>query len=69
MDAQRHVAKLVNNILLLRANVTQLKDKKAAEGDKLKREIRHTDRAIEDVIFKLYGITDEEKKIIEESLQ
>ena len=35
----------------------------------LEAEIKKTDREIDYMVYKLYGITEEEKKIIEESLK
>ena len=37
--------------------------------DRLEREIAWTDEQIDDLVYELYGITDEERKIIEESLK
>jgi len=39
------------------------------EKDQLKQQITNTDYEIDEEIYKLYGITEEEKKIIEESLR
>ncbi len=38
-----------------------------SEVERLEREIAATDAEIDDLVFKLYGITDEERKIIESS--
>ena len=43
-------------------------DKKTSETSKLELEITETDEEINNLVYKLYGITDEEKKIIEETL-
>ena len=37
-----------------------------SEVDHLEREINRVDAEIDDLVFKLYGITDEERKIIVE---
>jgi len=34
--------------------------------DQIQRQIEKTDKEIDDLVYKLYGITDEERKIIEE---
>lgn len=44
-------------------------DKKTSETVKLEEEIKRTDAEIDEIIFKLYGITEKEKKTIEESLK
>jgi hypothetical protein len=36
-----------------------------SELDRLEREIASTDREIDELVYDLYGITDEERKIIE----
>jgi hypothetical protein len=36
-----------------------------SELDRLEREIASTDREIDELVYELYGITDEERKIIE----
>jgi len=37
----------------------------SSEREKIEREIAVTDEKIDDIVYGLYGITDEEKKIIE----
>ena len=44
-------------------------DKKTSETAKIKEEIKKTDAEIDELVYKIYGITEEEKKIIEESLK
>lgn len=44
-------------------------DKKTSESAKLEEEIKKTDKEIDELVYKLYGITEEEKKIIEVSLK
>ncbi len=39
-----------------------------ARHDHLEREIASTDREIDELVYELYGVTDEERKIIEGSL-
>ena len=36
---------------------------------KIEAEIKKTDPEIDELVYKLYGITEEEKKVIEESLK
>ena len=38
---------------------------KGAEKDQIQRQIEKTDREIDDLVYKLYGITDDEKRLIE----
>ena len=39
------------------------------EKEKIQQEIKKTDREIDELVYQLYSITEEEKKIIEESLK
>ena len=49
--------------------LNEFRDKKTSESAKLEEEIKKTDKEIDEIVYKLYGITEEEKKIIEESLK
>jgi hypothetical protein len=46
-----------------------IRDKQTSERQRLEAEIARTDAEIDELVYQLYGITDEEKKIIEESLK
>jgi hypothetical protein len=39
---------------------------KGSQRDQIQRQIEKTDKAIDEIVYKLYNITEEEKKIIEE---
>ena len=58
---------LVNQILMLNTHLKDLKDKEFEK--KIKKEIQNIEPKIDDLVDDLYGITDREKKIIEESLK
>jgi len=60
---------LVENIQTIKDKFLQLKDKKTDEKVRLEKEIEKLDSEIDEEVYKLYGITDEEKKIIEDSLK
>jgi len=60
---------LVDKIISLNKQLNELGDKKTDEREKIEEEIKKTDKEIDEFVYKIYGITDEEKKIIEESLQ
>ena len=47
----------------------QEKNLSALEKQKIEQEIQKTDKEIDELVYQLYGITEEEKKIIEESLK
>ena len=69
-DRQRGLfVELVDKILSLNKRLNEIGDKKTDERQKIEEEIKRTDAEIEKLVYKLYGITEEEKKIIEESLK
>jgi type I restriction-modification system DNA methylase subunit len=60
---------LVDKMLSLNKRLNEIGDKKTDERADIEEEIKHTDNEIDELVYKIYGITDEEKKIIEESLK
>ena len=66
---QKSIIELVDKMLSLHKRLNELGDKKTDERTKIEEEIKKTDREIDELVYKLYGITEEEKKIIEESLK
>jgi len=61
--------KLVDKILSLNKHINKLKNKQTDQKAQLEKEIQKLDNEIDEEVYKLYGITEEEKKIIEESLK
>jgi type I restriction-modification system DNA methylase subunit len=45
----------------------KIQTEKGREKEQIQRQIKKTDREIDDLVYRLYGITDEERKIIEET--
>ena len=60
---------LVNKMLSLNKQLIEIGDKKTDERQRIEEEIKKTDAEIDELVYKLYGITDDEKKIIGESLR
>ena len=60
------IVSLVNQMLVLQKNYH---DDKTLRKDKIKEEIENTDDEIDQEVYKLYGLTKEEIKIVEESLK
>lgn len=60
---------LVDKMLSLNKRLNELGDKKTDERYKIEEEIKKTGAEIDELVYKLYGITEEEKEIIEESLR
>ncbi len=61
---QKKLGDLVDNMSLLKERYCELKDKLTDEMTKLEKEIQKLDNEIDEEVYKLYGITEEEKKII-----
>ncbi|MFH1591988.1 MAG: N-6 DNA methylase [Candidatus Woesearchaeota archaeon] len=61
--------KLVDRIILLNKKIYEYGNKKTFETAKLEEEIRKIDDEIDRKVYKLYGITDKEKQIIEGSVK
>lgn len=57
--------KLVDTISYLNEKLNNFKNKITDETTKLEEQIKQTDKEIDELVYKLYGITEEEKKIIE----
>ena len=68
-DEQKPLIKLVDKMLSLNRYLNELGDKKTDERARIEEEIKKTDKEIDDIVYKIYGITKEEKKVIEESLK
>lgn len=69
ISEQDRIIHFVDKMLSLNKRLKDIGDKKTAQTAKLEEEIDRTDQEIDELIYELYGITDEEKKIIEESLR
>ena len=69
-EIDRHIKnliiRLVDKILSLNKRRNELKDKKTDERARIEEEIKKTDKEIDELVYKLYDITEEEKKIIED---
>jgi len=58
---------LVNKMLELNKRLAPIRNTPCNERDELLREINHTDNEIDNLVYDLYGLTEEERKIIEGS--
>lgn len=59
---------LVDKMLSLNERLNEIGDKMTDERAKIEKEIKKTDDEIDELVYEIYGITEKEKKIIEESL-
>jgi len=60
---------LVDKMLSLNKRLNEIGDKKTDERARIEEEIKKTDAEIDELVYKIYGITEEEKKVIEKSLK
>jgi len=68
-NQQQPVIELVDKILSLNKRLNELGDKRTDERTRIENEIKKTDIEIDALIYNIYGITEDEKEIIEENLK
>lgn len=56
-------------MLSLNKRLNELGGKKTDERSRIEEEIKKTDAEVDELVYQIYGITAEEKKIIEESIK
>ena len=66
---EEEIIRLVDRMLSLNKQLQEIGDKKTAQTAKLEEEIKKTDAEIDELVYEIYGISEKEKKIIEESLK
>jgi type I restriction-modification system DNA methylase subunit len=59
------IVKLVDKMLELNKKYVTVKDKQTSATARLKEEIERTDKKIDDLVYKLYGITGMERRVVE----
>ena len=65
---QKQIIRLVDKMIAFNRRLYELEGKKTDARAKIEAEIKNTDAEIDELVYKIYGITDKEKKIIEDSL-
>lgn len=60
---------LIDKMLSLNKRLNEIGDKMTDERARVEDEIKKTDAEIDELVYKIYGITENEKKIIEDSLK
>ncbi len=68
-EKQGKLINLVDKMLSLHNRLNELGDKHTVERERIEEDIKKTNAEIDELVYQLYGITDEEKRIIEESLR
>ncbi|RLJ07848.1 MAG: hypothetical protein DRP16_02615, partial [Candidatus Aenigmatarchaeota archaeon] len=66
---QQPLIKLVDKMLSLNKRLNEIGDKRTDERARIEEEIKKTDKEIDELVYKIYGITEKEKKVIEGSLK
>ncbi|MEM4258594.1 MAG: N-6 DNA methylase [Candidatus Thermoplasmatota archaeon] len=66
---QQLLIKLVDRMILFNNRLKEIGDKKTSESAKLEEEIKNTDNDIDQIVYKLYGLSKKEIAIVEESLK
>ena len=69
ISIQDKIVARVDKLLKIVSEFEKLKDKQTDSKAQLEKEIQKLDNEIDEEVYKLYGITDDEKKIVEESLK
>ena len=69
LDKQEPLVKLSERMISLNKKLSSIGNKKTSETAKIEEEIKRTDAEIDVLVYKLYGLTPEEIKIVEESLK
>ena len=60
---------LADKMLSLNKKLQEIGDKNTLEKQKIEQEIKKTDNEIDELVYQLYGITEDERNIIEVSLR
>jgi len=68
-ELENKIINLADKMLSLNKKLQEIEDKNTLEKQKIEQEIKKTDNEIDELVYQLYGITKEEKKVIEESLK
>jgi hypothetical protein len=66
-DKKRHddLVALVNRMLELNKRLAPIRNTACAEQEELLRQIKQTDQEIDNLVYDLYGLTEEERKVAE----
>jgi type I restriction-modification system DNA methylase subunit len=66
---ENEITQLVDKMLQLNEKLVSIGDKLTDEKSRIEKEVKETDERIDTLVFEIYGITNEAKKIIESSSQ
>jgi len=60
---------LVDKLILLNKQLRQYEDKLTSTRQKIEEELKNIESEIDEMVYKIYGITLDEKKLIEDSVK
>jgi len=66
--SEQAIIKLVDKLLSLNQYINEIGDKKTDERQRLESEIRKSEKEIDELIYDIYGMSDAEKKIIDDMI-
>jgi len=66
---EHEITKLVEKMLELNERLVKIEGKQTDESAKLEKEIAELDRKIDELVYDLYGLTAEERRIVEEAVK
>ena len=69
VNEQKKIVALVDKMLFLNERLNEIRNKMTDERAKIEEKIKETDAEIDELIYKIYGMTDAERKIIEDSMK
>ena len=68
-EIKTNVISLVNRLISLNKKLTEIGDKKTDDKTKIENEIERTDTEIDKIIYDIYGMTKDERVIIEKAVE
>jgi methylase of polypeptide subunit release factors len=68
-EIKEKIIELVNKMIFLNKKLNEIGDKNTSETKELNDKIDKLNKQIDELVYNIYGITDEEKKIIEDNLE
>jgi hypothetical protein len=61
------IVRLVDKMLSLNKRLSEIGDKKTSESARIEADAKKTDAEIDDLVYRVYGLTKDEIRIVEES--
>jgi len=68
-EKQSEIVSLVEKMLTLNQSLVKLKDKQTDEKDRLEKEFAEIDLKIDRLVYDVYGLTEEERRLVDEAVK